>query len=59
MINSESLLPNETNELSAERKTLMAEFGITHLLVDNFHYRGHRYTKLDDAIAQARHDLAK
>lgn len=56
MMNAESLQPDK---ISAERKKLMTEFGITHFLVDNFHYRGYRYTNFDDAVAQARHDLAR
>jgi hypothetical protein len=56
MMNAERPQPNE---ISRERKKLMAEFGITHFLMDNFHYRGYRYTNFDDAAAQAKHDLAK
>jgi hypothetical protein len=31
----------------------MAEYGITRVAVDYFHYKDYRYTNLDDAIAQA------
>jgi len=55
MMNAERPQPNE---ISRERKKLMAEFGITHFLMDNFHYRGYRYANFDDAVAQAKHDLA-
>ena len=32
----------------------LAEYGITRVPVDYFHYRGFRYTNLADAIAEAR-----
>jgi hypothetical protein len=32
----------------------MAQYGITRVSVDYFHYKGFRYTNLDDAIAQAK-----
>jgi hypothetical protein len=31
----------------------MAQYGITRVRVDYFHYKGFRYTNLDDAIAEA------
>ncbi|MEW5424082.1 hypothetical protein [Amorphus sp. 3PC139-8] len=34
----------------------MAEYGITRVPVDHFHYREFRYTNLKDAIAQAERD---
>jgi hypothetical protein len=32
----------------------MAKYGITRVPTDYFHYKGYRYTNLDDAIAQAK-----
>ena len=46
-------------ELSAEKKEIMAQLGITDFLVTNFRYREYRYTNFDDAVAQARRDLGK
>jgi hypothetical protein len=56
MMTRESL---RADELSAERKTVMAQLGITHFLIDSFHHREYRYTNFDDAVAQARRDLGK
>lgn len=48
------MINNLDNEpLSAEQLELMERLHITHSLVNNFHYRDYRYTKLDDAVAQA------
>jgi hypothetical protein len=44
---------------SAEQLVLMEKLNIRHSLVDNFHYRGHRYTKFDDAVAQATREEKK
>lgn len=35
----------------------MAKYGITHVLVDRFHYKSYRYATLGDAIAQAKRDM--
>jgi hypothetical protein len=32
----------------------MTKYGITRVPTDYFHYKGYRYTSLDDAIAQAK-----
>jgi hypothetical protein len=34
----------------------LAEYGITRVPVDYYHYKEFRYTNLDDAIAQAKRD---
>jgi hypothetical protein len=34
----------------------MAKYGITRVSIDYFHFREYRYTKLDDAIAQAKRE---
>ena len=36
----------------------MARFGIVKVPADQYHYRDWRYSKLDDALAQARRDAA-
>lgn len=36
--------------------TEMASYGITRVPADMFHYRGYRYAKLSDAVAQAKRD---
>ena len=41
---------------SASKAEEMAKYGITRVPVDYFHYRQFRYTNLEDAIAQAKHD---
>jgi hypothetical protein len=38
------------------RQELMERLGIRHALTDVFYYRGYRYGKLDDAVAQAVRD---
>jgi hypothetical protein len=46
---------------TAEREAVdqMAQHGITRVPVDYFHFRGFRYTNLEDAIAEAtRHEQA-
>jgi acetyl-CoA acetyltransferase len=37
-----------------EAAEAMAKYGITRVPTDYFHYKEHRYTSLDDAIAQAK-----
>ena len=32
----------------------MAKYGITRVSIDYFHFKEYRYTRLDDAIAQAK-----
>ena len=36
----------------------MAKYGITRVSIDYFHYKEYRYTRLDDAIAQAKRQPA-
>jgi hypothetical protein len=42
---------------SLEQLVLMEALGIRHTLLDQFRYRDYRYTKVQDAIAQAKRDL--
>jgi hypothetical protein len=37
-----------------DRAEDMAKYGITRVPTDYFHYKEYRYTRLDDAIAQAK-----
>ena len=41
---------------SPDQKEMMERFGIRHVMADVFHYRDYRYTRLDDAVAQAIRD---
>lgn len=41
-----------------EAADLMARFGTTKVPVYRYHYRDWRYSNLDDALAQARRDIA-
>lgn len=43
--------PDDTAEAE-----LMARYGITRAPADQFHYRDYRYSRLSDAIAQAKRD---
>lgn len=36
---------------------LMAKYGIARVPADQFHYKSYRYSKLSDAVAQAKRDL--
>jgi hypothetical protein len=40
--------------INPEAAEAMAQYGITRVPVDYFHYKEFRYTNLDDAIAQAK-----
>jgi len=42
--------------INPEATEEMAKYGITRVPVDYFHYKGYRYTNLDDAIAQAKRE---
>jgi hypothetical protein len=49
--------PNEAGDLTNQDAiNEMASYGITKVQVEQFHYRGFRYTNLLDALAQARRD---
>ena len=37
---------------------IMENLGIVRTTVDIYHYREYRYSKFDDAVAQAKRDLA-
>ena len=44
------------NDKPADDAALMVRFGIVHSTVDQFRYKRYLYTKLSDAVAQARRD---
>ena len=46
--------PSEPDEATAAKQ--MALYGITRIPADQYRYRDYRYSKLSDAIAQARRD---
>ena len=54
------MTPADRNETSSainpEATEEMAKYGITRVPIDYFHYKGYRYTNLDDAIAQAKRE---
>jgi hypothetical protein len=54
------MTPADRNETSSainpEAAEEMAKYGITRVPIDYFHYKGYRYTNLDDAIAQAKRE---
>lgn len=52
-----SIKPNGNPGVSDREGELMARYGITHVLVDRFHYKSYRYATLGDAIAQAKRDM--
>ena len=39
------------------RETIMENLGIVRVPADVFHYRQYRYSKFEDAVAQAKRDL--
>jgi hypothetical protein len=41
---------------SPDEQEIMARMGITHSLIDAFHYREYRYSNIEDAVAQAKRD---
>src|SRR3546814_2342997 len=47
-----------TTLFRSEATEEMAQYGITRVPIDYFHYKGYRYTNLDDAIAQAKREHA-
>ena len=52
------MTPEKHREASAtvgDAAEVMAKYGITRVTTDYFHYKGYRYTRLYDAIAQAKH----
>lgn len=46
--------PPELDEAAAAKQ--MALYGITHVPTDQYRYKDYRYSKLSDAIAQAKRD---
>jgi hypothetical protein len=51
---SENEVQRQRLDLAAEQE--MARLGIVRVPADHFQYREFRYTNLQDALAQARHD---
>ena len=49
---------NQPPPLSPDVVAQMAECGITRVPADYFVYRSHRYTNVNDALAQARREQA-
>ena len=47
-----------TSRTETEAVDLMARLGIKRVPADQFHYKGFRYTRLADAVAQAQQDAA-
>jgi|GEM_PF-2385966 len=47
---------NDKTAVQSDNATLMERYGITHSTVDQFRYKRYLYTKLSDALAQARRD---
>ena len=45
-----------TSRTETEAAELMSRLGIVRVPADQFHYKGFRYTRLADAVAQARRD---
>lgn len=46
-----------TSQTDTDESELMARCGITRVPVNQYHYKGWRYSNLADAIAQARRDV--
>ncbi|MGF7152251.1 hypothetical protein FHS96_005922 [Sphingomonas zeicaulis] len=49
-------IPTSRSEIEASAQ--MSRLGITRVPADQFHYKGFRYTRLADAVAQAERDAA-
>ncbi|AHE55963.1 hypothetical protein [Sphingomonas sanxanigenens] len=47
-----------TSRTETETLDRMSRLGITRVPADQFHYKGFRYTRLADAVAQAERDAA-
>lgn len=55
---ADPLIKPDGNPVVGDREAeLMVKYGITHVLVDRFHYKSYRYATLGDAIAQAKRDM--
>ncbi len=50
--------PVITEPDSAEAVEQMARYGITRVQTDQFHYKDYRYSRLNDALAQAKRDAS-
>lgn len=50
------MMSNDKRAADTDDMALMARYGIIHSTVDQFRYKRYLYTKLSDAIAQARRD---
>jgi hypothetical protein len=53
-------VPNNTTiaEHNHADEEVMAAYGITCVPTDRFHYKTYRYSRLSDALAQARQDCS-
>jgi hypothetical protein len=49
---------NENASIEQNSQDEMAKYGITRVPGDYYHYKQYRYTRLNDAIAQAERELA-
>jgi len=49
-------MSNDNIAAKTDDAALMTRYGITHSTVDQFRYKRYLYTKLSDALAQARRD---
>ena len=49
-------MSNQKTMAEADDSALMTRYGITQSTVDQFRYKRYLYTKLSDALAQARRD---
>lgn len=52
--NSTSTIKITNKELEANKE--MEKYGINRVLISIYHYKTFRYTNLEDAISQAKHD---
>ena len=53
---SSPVTEDTSSDLVSEANEVMLAYGIARVPVDYFHYREYRYTRLTDAIAQAKRD---
>jgi len=49
-------MTQDANKHGEDTEALMAHHGITRSVVEQFHYRTWRYSKLSDAVAQAQRE---
>lgn len=51
-------MTDTSSPADATRAEQMAKYGITRVPTGRFHYKSYRYTNLEDALAQAKRDVA-